>query len=68
MLTTEERDAVCDCVADFSIRLLNAATEGDEPVIHAELDNFFEFFCGALEIAKRDGVVMGRRYIGSSNN
>jgi hypothetical protein len=67
MLTTEERDAVCDCVADFSIRLLTAATV-DEQAIHDELDTFFEFFCDALEIARRDGVVRVRESIGTSNN
>jgi hypothetical protein len=42
MLTDDERMAVCDCVADFSIRLFNAATV-DEQSIHDELDIFFEF-------------------------
>jgi len=67
MLTDDERMAVCDCVADFSIRLFNAATV-DEQSIHDELDIFFEFFCRALEIAKRDGVVRVRESIGASNN
>jgi hypothetical protein len=67
MLTTEERDAVCDCVADFSIRLFNAATV-DEQSIHDELDIFFEFFCRALEIAKSEGAVRVRESIGASNN
>jgi hypothetical protein len=67
MLTDDERMAVCDCVADFSIRLFSAATV-DEQAIHDELDTFFEFFCKALEIAKRDGVVRVRESIGTSNN
>lgn len=67
MLTDDERMAVCDCVADFSIRLFSAATV-DEQAIHDELDTFFEFFCKALEIAKRDGVVRVRESIGASNN
>ena len=67
MLTDDERMAVCDCVADFSIRLFRAATV-DEQAIHDELDIFFEFFCKALEIAKRDGVVRVRESIGASNN
>jgi len=67
MLTTEERNAVCDSVADFAIRLLNAATV-DEQAMHEELDVFFEFFCKALEIARRDGVVRVRESIGASNN
>jgi len=67
MLTTEERDAVCDRVADFAMRLLNAATV-DEKSMHEELDTFFEFFCEALEIAKRDGVVSVQESIGTSNN
>ena len=67
MLTSDERDAVCDCVADFSIRLLNAATV-DEQAIHDELDIFFEFFCRALEIAKNEGAVRVRESIGTSNN
>jgi hypothetical protein len=67
MLTNDERMAVCDCVADFSIRLFSAARV-DEQAIHTELDIFFEFFCRALEIAKRDGVVRVRESIGASNN
>jgi hypothetical protein len=67
MLTTAERNAVCDSVADFAIRLLKAATV-DEQSMHQELDIFFEFFCEALEIAKRDGVVRVRESIGASNN
>jgi hypothetical protein len=67
MLTDDERMAVCDCVADFSIRLFSAATV-DEQAIHDELDTFFEFFCKALEIARRDGVVRVRESIGASNN
>jgi hypothetical protein len=67
MLTDDERMAVCDCVADFSIRLFSAATV-DEQAVHDELDIFYEFFCEALEIAKRDGVVRVRESIGASNN
>ena len=67
MLTDDERMAVCDSVADFAIRLLNAATV-DEKSMHEELDLFFEFFCDALEIAKRDGVVRVCESIGTSNN
>lgn len=67
MLTTEERDAVCGCVADFATRLLTAATV-DEKSMHEELDIFFEFFCRALEIARTDGVVRVRESIGTSNN
>jgi hypothetical protein len=67
MLTDDERMAVCDCVADFSIRMFSAARI-DEQAIHDELDIFFEFFCKALEIAKRDGVVRVRESIGTSNN
>jgi hypothetical protein len=67
MLTNEERNAVCDSVAEFAIRLLNAATV-DEQAMHEELDIFFEFFCKALEIARRDGVVRVRESIGASNN
>jgi hypothetical protein len=67
MLTAAERNAVCDSVADFAIRLLNAATV-DEQAMHEELDIFFEFFCESLEIARRDGVVRVRESIGSSNN
>jgi len=67
MLTSDERDAVCGCVADFATRLLTAATI-DEKSMHQELDIFFEFFCEALEIARRDGVVRVRESIGASNN
>jgi hypothetical protein len=67
MLTNDERLAICGCVADFSIRLFSAATVDDQAV-HDELDIFYEFFCEALEIAKRDGVVRVRESIGTSNN
>jgi len=67
MLNDDERMAVCDCVADFSIRLFRAATVDDQAV-HNELDIFYEFFCRALEIAKRDGVLRVRESIGASNN
>jgi hypothetical protein len=67
MLTSDERDAVCECVADFATRLLTAATV-DEQAIHTELDIFFEFFCRALEIAKSEGAVRVRESIGASNN
>ena len=67
MLTNDERDAVCDCVADFATRLLTAATI-DEKSMHQELDIFFEFFCRALEIAKSEGAVRVRESIGASNN
>ena len=67
MLTDDERMAVCDRVADFAIRLLNAATV-DEKSMHQELDIFFEFFCRALEIAKNEGAVRVRESIGASNN
>lgn len=67
MLTTEERDAVCDCVGDFAVRLINATTV-DEQAVHDELDTFFEFFCKALEIARTDGIVRVRESIGTSNN
>ena len=68
MLTDDERMAVCDCVADFSQRLVNAMTSGSEEAIHTELDIFFEFFCKALEIAKNEGAVRVRESIGASNN
>jgi len=67
MLTSDERDAVCECVADFATRLLKAATV-DEQSMHQELDIFFEFFCRALEIAKSEGAVRVRESIGASNN
>jgi hypothetical protein len=67
MLTSDERDAVCECVADFATRLLTAATI-DEKSMHQELDIFFEFFCRALEIAKSEGAVRVRDSIGASNN
>ena len=67
MLTSDERDAVCECVADFATRLLTAATV-DERSMHQELDIFFEFFCRALEIAKSEGAVRVRESIGASNN
>jgi hypothetical protein len=67
MLTSDERDAVCECVADFATRLLTAATI-DEKSMHQELDIFFEFFCRALDIAKSEGAVRVRESIGASNN
>jgi hypothetical protein len=67
MLTTEERDAVSDCVRNFAVCLINA-TAVDEQAVHNELDTFFEFFCKALEIARTDGIVRVRESIGTSNN
>lgn len=68
MLTDDERMAVCDCVADFSQRLVNAMTSGSEEAIHTELDIFFEFFCRALEVAQSTGAIRVRESIGTSNN
>lgn len=52
MLTERERLAVAERIAEFATLLLEA--EGDEQV-HACLNVFHEFFCGALEAAIRQG-------------
>ena len=53
-LSNEEKDLIADHIASFSMRLLTSADCSEEE-IHDELDNFYNFFCGALEAAKRDG-------------
>jgi hypothetical protein len=68
MLTHEERTAARDRVAEFAVNLFNAASTGGEQDIRNELEIFFEFFCSALEIARRDNAVSGLCSIDPSNN
>ena len=41
-------------VADFAIRIVLQAMEPDEERMRDELTRFHDFFCRALEAAKRD--------------
>jgi len=50
-LSSEEKSLIAYHIASFSMRLLTSSEEE----VHDELDNFYNFFCGALEAAKRDG-------------
>jgi len=68
MLTHEERSAARDRVAEFAVNLFNAASTGSEQDVRNELEIFFEFFCSALEIARRDNAVSGLCSIDPSNN
>jgi len=52
-LSSEEKSLIADHIASFSMRLL-ASADCSEEEIHEELDNFYDFFCGALEAAMRD--------------
>lgn len=54
MLNEQEKQAIADCIAGFSIEIVLAGA--DEKKICTTLDNFHAFFCGALEAAKRDGL------------
>jgi hypothetical protein len=53
-LTNEERDLIADHVAEFAMKMILQAVSPDEEVLRSELDSFHEFFCKALEAAKRD--------------
>ena len=53
MLSVQEKLVIADCIVGFSVRLILAGS--DERKIRAELDDFYEFVCGALTCAKRDG-------------
>lgn len=53
MLTSDEKMMVAESVALFAKSLL--LRQEDERGVHEELDYFFNFFCDALTLAKRDG-------------
>jgi hypothetical protein len=53
-LSNEEKNLIANHIADFSIRLLESADSSEEQ-IREDLNSFYDFFCGALEAAKRDG-------------
>ena len=55
MLSVEEKNTIADCVAGFAMRLFLAANS--EENIQIELQDFYNLFCGALEVARRDGRV-----------
>lgn len=52
-LSNEEKSLIADHIASFSMKMI-LSHDASEQEIHEELDNFYEFFCGALEAAKRD--------------
>jgi hypothetical protein len=54
MLTEEEKDLIADQISVFALRMV-FSSELTEKEIHANMDDFYKFFCGALEAAKRDG-------------
>jgi len=68
MLTSEEKGLIAGRVASFAMKMVIQAIYYNPEVMTAELDKFQAFICGALEIAKRDGVVRVRESIGASNN
>lgn len=53
-LSSEEKNLIVDHVSAFAMKMILSGGSS-ECEIHTELNNFFEFFCGALEAAKRDG-------------
>jgi len=68
MLTSEEKGLIAGRVASFAMKMIIQAIDYNPELMTAELDKFQAFICGALEIAKRDGVVRVRESIGASNN
>ena len=52
-LSNEEKNLIVDHISAFAMKMILSGG-CSEKEIHADLDNFFEFFCGALEAAKRD--------------
>lgn len=52
-LSSEEKGLIADHVAAFAMKMILAVGKTEEE-IYAELDDFHQFFCKALEAAKRD--------------
>jgi hypothetical protein len=52
-LSEEEKSLIADHVAAFAMRMILSIGKTEEE-IHADLDDFHQFFCKALEAAKRD--------------
>ena len=52
-LSDEEKNLIVDHVAAFAMKMI-LSRQSSEDEIHADLDDFYQFFCGALEAAKRD--------------
>jgi hypothetical protein len=52
-LSSVERSLIADHVAAFAMKMILSVGQSEEQ-IHAELDDFYQFFCNALEAAKRD--------------
>ena len=52
-LSNEEKNLIVDHVSAFAMKMILSAGRSEQE-IHADLDDFFGFFCGALEAAKRD--------------
>ena len=53
-LSSEEKSLIADSVAMFAAKMILSVGKPEEK-IHAELDDFYKFFCGCLEAAHRDG-------------
>jgi hypothetical protein len=53
-LSNEEKGLIANSVAMFAAKMILSAGKSQEE-IHAELDDFHSFICGALEAAIRDG-------------
>lgn len=52
-LSDEEKNLIVDHVAAFAMKMI-LSQESSEDEIRTDLDDFYQFFCGALEAAKRD--------------
>jgi len=61
MLTKEEKAALRDVIADFSIRLVDAALTEPEEDMLVEMTALYDFICDGLTIARRGGINMSMR-------
>lgn len=55
MLQEYTKQLIRNQVADFAENLIMAAIEGDDKECLSEMESFYDFFCGALTVAIRDG-------------
>lgn len=61
MLTKEEQTAIHGIVADYSIRIVEAATMYSKEEVLAEMSGLCDFICKGLAIARQDGIKMALR-------
>jgi hypothetical protein len=61
MLTKDEQTAVREIVADYSVRIVDAATMYSKEEVFAEMNRLYNFICEGLVIARRDGIKMALR-------